>query len=330
MIPLSKPLLPTADKLLPYLEVIDKTRWYTNAGPLVCEYERRIGEMMGCHVAAVSSATTGLTASLIINGHNGKRITLPAWSFVATANAVRGARQDAELEDVNEETWCGTSYIGTHPFGAPLDILHNLYDAAAAFDVYATGQNTVHYATPAVISTHATKCFSTAEGGLVLSQDANFIQRVKEIINHGLTLSRETPLPGINGKMSEYHAAIGLAELDGWEAKRYRWLMSKYKYLEAFGEMAHTTPLSSLAWVGPNFCIRHKNADAVRTELIKSGYMSRKVWGDGIHKYEAYKDAPCGDLSITERLAHEVVFLPYYLGIEDEHIEMMAAICASL
>lgn len=329
MIPMSKPLLPPAAKLLPYLQKIDANRYYTNAGPLVREYEEKIGALVGCFVAAVSSATSGLTASLITTGYNGRRITLPSWSFVATANAVVWARQDVELKDANEETWQSVSYIGTCPFGAPATNYHNLYDAAAAFDVYANGQSRVSLA-PVVISTHATKCFSTAEGGLVLSQDANFIQHVKESINHGLTLDREVPIPGINAKMSEYHAAIGLAELDGWEEKRRQWLRLKYEYLEIFGEMAHTTPLSSLAWVGPNFCIRHKKADAVRAKLIESGYMSRKVWGDGIHKYEAYKDCPRHDLPVTEMLAREVVFLPYYLGIEKHHISRMAEICASL
>lgn len=324
MIPMSRPLLPPASKLLPYLQKIDANRYYTNAGPLVCEYEEKIGALMGCHAAAISSGTAGLIAAFYLQQVR----NIPAWTFVATANAIRSAGNIPQFFDVNEETWASETTSGTCPFGAPTHRDYYVTDAAAAFDIYATGQSKVK--STVVISTHATKCFSTAEGGLVLSHDEKFIQHVKEIINNGIALERGVDIFGFNGKLSEYHAAIGLAELDGWKEKRRQWLRLKYEYLEAFGEMAHTTPLSSLAWVGPNFCIRHKNADAVRAKLIDSGYMSRKVWGEGIHKYEAYKDCPRHELPVTEMLAREVVFLPYYLGIEKHHISRMAEICASL
>ena len=65
MIPMGVPLLPPAEKLLPYLKRIDESRWYTNCGPLVREYEERMSQLFNCYVCATSSCTSGLTAALI-------------------------------------------------------------------------------------------------------------------------------------------------------------------------------------------------------------------------------------------------------------------------
>jgi dTDP-4-amino-4,6-dideoxygalactose transaminase len=216
---------------------------------------------------------------------------------------------------VYQDTWQTQSgaTIGTCPFGSPLSGKDfGIIDAAAAFDVYATGQSKIGVR-PVVISTHATKTFSTGEGGLVFSADKKFIQKVREIINHGLTLDREVPVAGINGKLSEYHAAVGLAELEGWKEKRQRWLETKAMYIETFEELAHTTPLSSLSWVGSTFCIRlvGKDVREIIPKLIEQGIASRQVWGRGVHRYDAYKNCDHGGLPVTEKLADECLFLPF-------------------
>lgn len=323
MIPMCRPLLPGADRLLSYLRNIDDSRWYSNAGPFVKEYEARLGKLFNCHVAATSSGTTGLTAALIaqdIVGH----IIMPAWTFVATANAVRAAGCEVEFTDVDEALWTASDTdIAVSPFGAPVRYEDEVMtDAAASFDAYATGRSKAGKA-PVVISTHATKCFSTGEGGLVLSTDEELIQNVRAIINHGLDPSRKIPRMGLNGKMSEYHAAIGLAELDGWTEKRAKWLDVKRRYIERFGVLAHTTPLSSLSWVGPTFAIRLPHADKVRKVLEEKGIASRKVWGDGVHKYDVYKFCRAEDLSVTDKLAHEVLFLPYSIDTSDDELNLM-------
>lgn len=321
MIPMCRPLLPPAGELLPYLQRIDSNRYYSNAGPLVREYENRMSNLFDCYVAATNSGTAGLTAALIAQDVGGE-LFLPAWSFVATANAVKAAGLEPVLIDVDELTWTSADTdIVVAPFGAPVAYEGEVMtDAAAAFDAVALGQIKIGDA-PIVISTHATKTFSTGEGGLVLSQNKDLIQRVKEVINHGLTLEREVPRCGINGKMSEYHAAIGHAELDNWARKRSKWLELKVRYDEAFGSLARTTPLSSFAWVGSTFCVRviGHSGGAIRSYLENSGVASRQVWGGGIHKYETY--AQENALPITDLLAEEVIFLPYSIDQTDAEIE---------
>ena len=323
MIQMNRPLLRPAEKLLPYLKRIDDSRWYTNSGPLVREYEERLESLFGCCVAATSSGTAALTAGLIAQERRNNQVVMPSWTFVATANAVRAAGMTPFFVDVDELTWEGIGAdLMVSPFGAPVKTKMAL-DAAGAFDACMLKQIPVGDA-PVCISTHATKCFSTGEGGLVLSRDRDLIKRVKSIINHGITPGRDVPVAGINGKLSEYHAAIGLAEIDDLAWKRGRWLDTKRRYVQAFGDLAHTTPLSSLSWVSPFFAVRlvGRDGDAVRAKLEANGIMSRKIWGDGVHKYEAYKRRDgFYKLPVTKKLAREVVFIPISIDTTDEELE---------
>ena len=322
MIPMGVPLLPPAERLLPYLKRIDESRWYTNGGPLVCEYEERMAQLFCGYVCATSSGTSGLTAALVALDDPFDDMSVPSWTFAATVNAVKAAGFEPDFMDVDELTWQAPAYVTTAPFGAPVTDSECVVDAAAAFDAYSLGLGKIGKM-PVVISTHATKCFSTGEGGLVLSTDKDLIQRVREIVNHGLDDDRHIQRAGINGKMSEYHAAVGLAELDHWAWKRSKWLDLKRKYVTVFEDLVHTTPLSSLSWVGPTFAVRlvGRDGDEVRAKLQEKGIASRKIWGDGVHKFFAYDNVERGELPVTERLAREVVFLPYSIDISDKDLD---------
>lgn len=343
MMHLCNPLLPKADTLLPYLHRIDESRWYSNSGPLVKEYEERLGKLFNCHVVATSSGTTGLTASLSAKWFGGKSAVVPSFTFVATANALKTINCGIHFVDVNPDNWSTygsgvlddglSNYpgVGVMPFGSPVPYVeadHHPFviDAAAAFDAYASGLSKVGN-TPVVISTHATKCFSTSEGGLILSTDDKFIQRVREIINHGITLERDVPIPGINGKLSEYHAAIGLASLDSWKETRHRWLAKKIIYMKNFEEFSDN-PIFNDTWVGPTFGIDIKrNVDPVILKLAEKGITARRIWGRGIHRYPAYSNFPRSPLPVTERLADEVLFLPFWI---DAHINDVLFIARSV
>ena len=323
MIPMGRPLLPPVETLMPYLKRIDESRWYSNGGALLREYEERIAQLFGCYAAATGSGTAGLTAALRAQDIEGE-IFMPSWTFVATANAVRAAGCDPHFVDVDEETWTPEhADVAVAPFGAPVEYEDAvMIDGAAAFDAYALKLKPIG-ATPVVISTHCTKTFSTGEGGLVLSQDKDLIHAVRCLLNHGIDDNRDVPRTGINGKLSEYGAAIGMAELDNWAWKRSKWLDTKRKYVEAFGELSQTTPFSSLRWVGSTFCIRTRGRDAqpVRDRLQASGVMSRRIWGDGVHRYAAYAECERDKLPVTEALARETVFVPFSIDTTNAELE---------
>lgn len=284
-----KPLLPRAEKLLPYLEKIDASRIYCNFGPLNEEYSERLGKLFG-RVVTCSSATTGLIACLMaLELPKGSFIACPSWTFIATPAAIVAAGHVPYFVDVENGRVTDdilnkvnvSAAIVVSPCGAPIKIKGNvpiIIDAAGGFDTFSTLCKPEH---PTVISTHATKVFGTGEGGFVCA-DHKFLEKVQRIINFGRNGAIAESL-GINGKFSEYHAAIGLAELDGWDDKRDRYLRKTKIY-----ELNYATSLV-----------------ATRGEGKKGVY--------GCHNQPAYKNYPRTDLSITNDLIKKTSFIPVSL-----------------
>jgi len=287
-----KPLLPTADKLLPYLKRLDESRHYTNFGTLNAEYQDRLEELFGTPCVTGSSATSLITATLMaLNLPTASLVAMPSWTFPATAAAVVSAGLTPYFLDVCEKrnvvrSCCGAdAMIYVAPFGVPLetsvlDMLAQksgvpvIIDAAAGFDAFSTifkpGK------CPVIISTHATKAFSTAEGGFVTCSDKDLLEKVRRITNFGFTHDRRIEYTGLNAKLSEYHAAVGLASLDEWPEKR-KLLLEKTK---PYG------------------------LDYAVTQIPVRGEGKLGVYG--CHVHEAYADYPRTELPVTEDLIANV------------------------
>lgn len=283
-----KSLLPTADKLMPYLSRIDETRWYTNFGSLNAEYQERLGELFGAPCVTGSSATSLLTAALMAYDlPKGSLVAMPSWTFPATAAAVVLAGHTPFFCDIDPEGVINVSgmdasckaIIVVAPYGKypggwdEFSKQHNIpviIDAAAAFDVYSTSFRPKDC--PVIISTHSTKCFATGEGGLVFSRNVDLLERIRRLSNFGLTPDRRIEYTGLNCKFSEYHAAVGLAELDGWSVKR-ELLISKAK----------------------GYGIDY----AVTLVPVRGQGVMRKY---GCHIHPAYENFPRTDLSVTNEL----------------------------
>ncbi len=278
---LQKPLLPSAERLLPYLKRIDSARWYTNSGPLLQEYEARLSTMFNTNIVATSSATSALTATLMAFGlPAGSMVAVPSWTYVASPASIVAAGLVPYFYDIyiDPASLPVSAIMLVAPFGAPVEIpdtdIPILIDAAAGFDSYHTRMGDI----PTIISTHATKVFSTGEGGFVGCTDAALLDRVRLTINNGFSVGRDAPMFGINGKMSEYHAAVGLAELDGWEEKRAKWLA-----------LDDSIPY------------------ATSTKQVMDGSgIKKQIYG--CHKYTTYKNFPRTKMEKTEYLMKTMTF----------------------
>lgn len=248
-LPLLIPDIPSPQELLPWLERMHAARHYSNFGPLVQELEagfaHRFG-LPGWQVSTVANATLGLELTLqALELSPGARILLPAFTFVASATAVLRAGHQPVLADVDAHNWLLTPEIAraacarTHidavlpvaTFGMPHCMaawqkferetgLPVVVDAAAAYgSQWLKGaQGTL------VFSLHTTKSLPAVEGGLVVSTRPGLAARVRQLSNFGINLDPHAGLPvgalaacGTNAKMSEYHAAVGLASLQKWE-----------------------------------------------------------------------------------------------------------------
>lgn len=299
----TRPQLPTTDKLIPYLERLDRSRTYSNFGQLNVEYQLRLTELFGAPCVTGSSATSLITATLMAYDlPKGSLVAMPSWTFAATAAAVMNAGYIPYFFDVQENGQATMSnaphfvsaVVLVSPCGAPMDLdalsivqracnIPLIIDAAAGFDAFSTvcKPNNI----PVIISTHATKSFGTGEGGFIACNNTELLERVRRITNFGLSPDRRIEYNGLNAKFSEYHAAVGLAELDGWPQKRQR-------YLEA---------------------VRPYGLDYAVAQVAVYGGDGRKgVYG--CHHHDAYKDCPRTALPVTDDLIENMRFVT--VGLE--------------
>ncbi len=234
----TRPLLPPLEEFLPYLERIWASRQLTNAGPFHAELEARLADYLGVeHLALFTNGTIALVTALQALGSSGEVITTP-YSFVATAhsliwNNIRPVFADIELDTCNLDparieaaiTPRTTAILPVHCYGTPCDVdaiqkiasahgLKVIYDAAHAFAVNRNNQSLLRHGDLSILSFHATKVFHTFEGGAIVCPTAEMKQRIDFLKNFGFADELTIVDAGINGKMSEIQAAMGLLQLD--------------------------------------------------------------------------------------------------------------------
>ncbi len=357
-IPIMRPLLPEQKYISPYLKEIDKNRWYSNFGPLVQRFEKRLEEFFSMPegtVLSVANGTAGLTNALRAMAlPKGSLCIIPSWTFMATAASAIASGLTPYFVDVDEKTWAldpahvksvvkkkpgkVKAVIVVSPFGAPIQRkkwddfttetkIPVIIDAAAGFDSVSTVEAAKPGKTPIMISMHATKVLGIGEGGIVISSDKELIHRMRELINFGFSGKREIKLPGTNAKMSEYSAAVGLAALDLWDYKKQVWMRLKLHYIDSFrktfGSSISSPWLISDAWVSSvcNIRLPENNAKEVIAKLVEKGVESKQWWTEGCHTHPAYAKFPREDLPVTEALAKSVIGLPFSIDMSRDEID---------
>lgn len=351
-VPLMRPLLPTLDELSPYLERIDASRWYTNFGPLVQLLEERLARHFRVgpqNLVVVANGTTALSAALLAVGAKpGSKCLLPSWTFVATAAAAWAANLVPHFVDVTPETWMpdpvalrrrkdlgdvGAAII-VAPFGTPFETaawdafweetgIPVIIDGAACFDTIATIAASRPGRVPTIVSLHATKVLGVGEGGLVVSTDEAIVHRIRQVCNFGIWGSPQEQILGYNGKLSEYHAAVGLAGLDSWPARRQALLARTNRYKTELSPLKGVTnlPEYGAGWVSAycTVCVP-RDAGAVSRHLEEAGIENRRWWQDGVHSLAAYRGFTSDDLTITAELAARALSLPFSHDLTDAQI----------
>jgi dTDP-4-amino-4,6-dideoxygalactose transaminase len=336
-----RPRLPDAEALLPYLRRIDDARWYTNFGPLLRLFEQRLSDLLAAgpdEIVCVANGTMGLVLALRSRDPApGALCVMPSWTFEATPAAACMTGLVPCFLDVDAETWALDpqvveawlpeapgpvgAVVPVSPFGAPIDTaawdafsertgIAVVIDAAAGFDSVTIGRS------PTVISLHATKAFGIGEGGLVASTEHLTVTRIRRLSNFGFAPGRQMVGVGVNAKMSEYAAAVGLAALESWPAQRRAYLRLAQTYVGLFRDAprVRTAPGFAAGQVQPtcNIDLGRPIAEAVIDDLEKSGIEARRWWGRGCHRHGPFARYPRTPLPVTERLGDSVVGLPFY------------------
>ena len=361
-IPVLKPRLPSADAILPYLKRTDENQIYSNWGPLVTELAQRLCLKLHVPSGSVVCANSGMSALagaiLGAAGRAGAKRPLalvPDYTFTATALAVQMCGYEPVLASCDRNTWSFRAedllarpellrrvglVVPVAPFGrivpqAPWASFQDetripvVIDGAACFDMMVREKGAGLGAIPVALSFHATKSFGTGEGGSVVTTDAALADRVFQSLNFGFFGSRISRIWGINGKMPEYTAAVGHAELDGWDAKHRKMLRVFSAYERAF----EVSGIKNRLWGPPEISGAYvllqcpeRLGERVNAQLNARGIDTRYWYGDGLGSHDIFSGAK--RLQVSDKVAlkpRTLIGLPAGPDLTNAQIERIAA-----
>lgn len=351
-ITVTRPDLPPLEEFLPYLQQIWDSRVLTNGGSFHRRFEAALAEYLGVpHVSLFANATIALVTALQSLRITGEVITTP-YSFVATAhslvwNGIKPVFADIDPVTLNLDpariealiTPQTTAIMPVHCYGTPCDVdaiqriaddynLKVIYDAAHAFGIQRdVGGSVLQHGDLSVLSFHATKVFNTFEGGAIISPDARSKQRIDHLKNFGFVNETTVVATGINGKMSEFNAALGLLQLQhvdraisrrGEVERRYRERLAGVPGLALLEEPAGATRNHSYfpVMVGPEFPV---SRDALYQRLRDAGILVRRYFHPLITEFAMYRGLPSARpdlLPVAHEAARRVLCLPIYPSLE--------------
>lgn len=355
-VPVLRPRLPTADRILAYMQRIDSARIYTNRGPLVQELEGRLESHLGLPVggiATASSGTSGIVGAILASAGRATAerpyALMPSYTFVATAVAAEQCGYRPYILDVDPQTWMlAPERLAGHEvlaragvvlpvsaYGRPVPLppwqafqdatgVPVVVDGAASFDRIIGAPEGFIGTIPVAFSLHATKAFGVGEGGAVASHDVGLILRTVQALNFGFHGARDCRIPSINGKLSEYHAAVGLAEDDGWPAKSRDLQRVVDSYRRLLGDRFHGAPDIGLSY-GLLLCRTVAEVTSVLKSFETAEIGSRHWYGEGLHRQTLYTGAARDTLAVTDDLAPRLIGLPMAPDLAEADIARVAA-----
>jgi dTDP-4-amino-4,6-dideoxygalactose transaminase len=359
-IPAFRPKLPSVEKLIPYLREIDKSRWYSNRGILVQALERRIATLLGtgCGVVVTASGWAALKAAIFATAGAATPqrplALMPSYTFAATAAAAETCGYEPYFLDIDEEDWMispqmlfdhralsrtgvvipvaaygrAVAQEGWRQFrnstGVPVVI-----DAAAAFECIVDNPSGLAGDVPVAVSFQATKSLSTGEGGAVIWNDANGLMAVSRAINFGFLGTRESQSSSFNGKMSEFHAAVGHASLDAWDETVAAWRTTCANYSSCAGTVGLADQLILPPTVASCYVLfrtsSEAEADNVTKALAENGIEHRYWYGHGLHTHQHFAAAPRDPLPRTAHIAYRLIGLPTAIDLSHEAMKRIVA-----
>lgn len=356
MIPIAHPLIGAEEKAA-VLEVLDSGQ--LAQGPRVREFEERFTAWCGAeHAVATSSGTSALHVALLAHDIGpGDEVIMPSFSFIASANCALfvGAQPVfADIEPahftidpsqiVDRITPRTRAVIAVHLFGQPCDMeaitelarTHDLViieDACQAHGARFQGQPVGSFGT-ACYSFYATKNMTTAEGGMITTNDAEVAERTRLIRDHGSRQRYQHEVLGYNLRMSELHAAIGLAQLPklaGWNTRRRANAAYLTERLSNVGSIVTPPIREGIEHVFHQYTIRIRDRDVAVQKLREQGVGVGVYYPVPIHQQPLYRRLGYDDrLPYTEQASREVLSLPVHPTLTQADLDRIAETVARL
>jgi dTDP-4-amino-4,6-dideoxygalactose transaminase len=332
------------------------TRWLTNSGPCVQEFERKVAELLRVkHCVAVCNGTMGLEIAIRALALTGE-VVVPAFTFVATAHALQWQEITPVFCDIDPITHNidpskvermitprTSGIIGVHLWGRACDVealealakrrnLRLLFDAAHAFGCSYRGHKIGRFGDAEVFSFHATKFFNTFEGGAVATNNDELANKIRLMRDFGFHGYDNVIYIGTNGKMSEISAAMGLTGLESLEAftsanyRNYKQYQLGLKGIPAVQLIPYDeTELNNYQYIVLE--IDDTAARVTRDQLVRilhaENVLARRYYYPGCHRMEPYRSYyPNAGLLLpeTERLVERVICLPTGTAVGSDEI----------
>jgi dTDP-4-amino-4,6-dideoxygalactose transaminase len=352
----TQPSLPDLEEFIPYLREIWDNKILTNNGPMHKQLESELASFLGVpYISLFANGTLALVTALQALRITGEVITTP-YSFVATThslwwNNIKPVFVDIEPEFGNIDpekieaaiTPKTTAIMPVHVYGNPCHVekiqkiadiygLKLIYDAAHAFGVKYKGGSILNFGDLSILSFHATKVFNTFEGGAIISHDSATKQRIDYLKNFGFAGETTIMAPGINSKMNEVQAAMGLLQLKSFNdsiekrrvvANRYRELLKDVKGISMLPEPQET--ICNYAYF-PIFVDEKEygmSRDALYEKLKQNNIFGRRYFYPLISEFSMYRGLESSapeHLSVAHKMANEVICLPIYSELKSNSI----------
>lgn len=350
MIAITKPFLPPQDEYQEYLNGVWKRKWLTNMGPLSSDLEIKLKQHLKVkHLLFVTNGTIALQIAIKALDLKGEIITTP-FSFIATTSSIVWEGCTPVFVDIDENslnidpseieaaiTEQTSAILATHVYGNPCDVLaiekiakkHDLkviYDGAHAFGVEIYGKSVFEYGDISICSLHATKLYHSIEGGLVITKDPELLKKLAFTRNFGFYGPEAFAELGINGKNSEFHAAMGLANLRYIDA-----IHQKRKLLtERYDRNLHTLKARKPVWKSEasiNYAyypLIFESEDLMHKcirRLEASEIFTRRYFYPSLAKVLPYLEPV--EMAVTDDIAKRVLCIPLYYDLTVEEVDLI-------
>jgi len=355
----TQPYLPPLEEFMPYLRQIWDSKILTNGGAFHEQLEKELSDHLGVeYISLFTNGTIALVTALQSLRITGEVITTP-YSFVATAhsllwNGIKPVFVDIDPSTLNIDpkkieaaiTPQTTAILAVHCYGHPCDVIaiqdiadtYNLkviYDAAHAFGVTGHGGSVLNHGDLAVLSFHATKVFTTFEGGAIVCPDAKTKVRIDHLKNFGFAGETTVVAPGINGKMSEFNAALGLLQLKHIDEAIARRRAIDRSYREGLRSVSGVHCLDNSGCQHPNYAYfpilvgpeYPVSRDGLYQLMKDQDINPRRYFYPLISEFPMYRGLPSahsGNLPVATAAARQVLCLPIYPDLD---LEVVASIC---
>lgn len=347
----TQPFLPPLEEFIPYLERIWENKWLTNNGEFHKEFEQALCEYLGVkYISLFTNGTLALVTALQAMRITGEVITTP-FSFVATTHSLWWNGIKPVFVDIDPKTYNldankieaaitpqTTAILPVHVYGKPCDTvkiqaiadiygLKVIYDACHAFGVESNGESILKFGDMSILSFHATKVFTTFEGGAIICNDEATKKRIDYLKNFGFAGETTVVAPGINAKMNEFQAALGILQLKHIDSA----IEMRKKVAEIYNEslkdipgitlpekvegLRHTYPYYPILIDSEKYGLTR---DMLYDKFKKNNINTRRYFYPLISQFPAYRGLESSspeNLPVATKIADEVLCLPMYADL---------------